>query len=149
MGKKQRDKGKRGEYELERLLQKFGFEAWRGSKAQAGGDIKLPDVVLTNGNYTISVEVKRRKRVGMNDVMGGYEQAIEGAAGMIVAGMAEPPVGYVVAHRSDRSEWFVTMDMDSFVSLLSGKRFGVVGVLDTETNTAYGKVEALDEEDNG
>ncbi len=63
MAKKEREKGKRGEREVVKLLKEAGFEARRTAPLQAGETSGDPDVELDN-KYRI--EVKRRKN--------GFEQ---------------------------------------------------------------------------
>lgn len=100
MGKMQREKGKRGERELARKFQEYGYPGRRGQQyCGAGGDA---DVVGLPG---IHVECKRVERL---DLLGAMDQAAHDAqAGELPA----------VFHRKDRSRWLVTMSLDDWMEL--------------------------------
>lgn len=134
-GSKSQRKGKQGERELEKILTNRGFDVMRGAKAQAdssSGDVKLPDLIMRAGNYTMSIEVKRHAKVGVHHIRGGYEQAVSGAVAILKHKLGKPPIGYAVAHRSNHDEWFVTMDLNTFLALLRGEMYGVSEVIDFE-----------------
>lgn len=93
-----RNKGKRGELELAKELQKYGFEARRGQQyCGANGDA---DVVGIPG---LHIECKRVERLNV-------ENALRQAEADAKAG--EIPV---VMHRANREEWKVTMRLDDFM----------------------------------
>ena len=93
-----RNKGKRGELELAKELQKYGFEARRGQQyCGANGDA---DVVGIPG---LHIECKRVERLNV-------ENALQQAEADAKAG--EIPV---VMHRANREEWKVTMRLDDFM----------------------------------
>ncbi len=125
-----RRKGKGGEREAEAALKQYGIDALRGAKAQVSGGMELPDVIARIGTYTMAIEVKRRKKVGMHEVRHGYEQARTAAANLLKAKLAESPVGYAVMHRSNYDEWFVTIDLATFAAILTGERYGVIDVVE-------------------
>lgn len=93
-----RNKGKRGELELAKELQKYGFEARRGQQyCGANGDA---DVVGLPG---LHLEIKRVEKLNV-------ENALRQAEADAKAG--EIPV---VMHRANREEWKVTMRLDDFM----------------------------------
>lgn len=103
MGKMSRDKGKRGELELAKLLRQHGYDARRGQQfSGANGD---PDVVGLPG---IHIEVKRVEKLNLYKAMQQAENdAREG----------EAPA---VFHRRNGEYWLVTMELEDWLSLYGG-----------------------------
>ena len=99
-----REKGKRGELELAKLLREHGFEARRGQQYKGGGD--SPDVV---GIPHIHIECKRVEKLML---MQAYEQSFRDA------GEGEIPV---VVHKKNREPWFVTLTLEDFITILRGE----------------------------
>ena len=100
MGKMSRDKGKRGERELSKILQQYGYDARRGQQfSGANGD---PDVVGLPG---IHIEVKRVERLNLYQAM---EQAKSDAR------EDEAPA---VFHRRNGEKWMVTMMLEDWMEL--------------------------------
>jgi len=99
MGKMQRNKGKKGEREVARILRDHGYtDARRGQQFQGSPD--SPDVVGLPGFH---IEVKRTEQCRLYDYM---EQAESDA------GEAEIPV---VFHRQNRKKWVAILDLDHFL----------------------------------
>ena len=99
MGKMQRDKGKRGEREVARILKDHGYtDARRGQQFQGSPD--SPDVVGLPGFH---IEVKRTEQCRLYDYLG---QAFdETAAGDLP----------VVVHRQNNHGWVAIMDFGDFL----------------------------------
>lgn len=95
-----REKGKRGERELARVLRSYGFEARRGQQySGANGD---PDVLGLPG---IHIECKRVERLNIMDAMiQAKGDAMEG----------ELPT---VFHRRNHEEWLVTMRLKDWIQI--------------------------------
>lgn len=101
MGKSQRDRGKRGERELAKILREHGYEARRGQQyCGISGDA---DVVGIPG---VHIECKRTERLRLYDALG--QSAKDARDG-------ELPV---VISRADRKPWVVTMDLEGFLQLI-------------------------------
>ena len=104
MGRMSREKGKRGERELAKILREYGYDARRGQQfCGSNGDA---DVVGLPG---IHIEVKR------TEVLKAYqylEQAIADAK------YGEMPV---VFHRQNGKPWIVLMPIDIFMQLYGEK----------------------------
>jgi Holliday junction resolvase len=98
MGKSQRDKGARGERELAKLT--GGLKIPQSGAAEGFTN----DVVLPNG---WKCEVKRRKS--------GFKTLYEW-----VEDEREKPD--VIALRTDRKQWLVTMTLDKFMELIGNER---------------------------
>ena len=100
IGKKSKNKGKRGELELAHKLQEHGFDARRGQQyAGVNGDA---DVVGVPG---LHIECKRVESLNIEKALVQSEQdAREG----------EIPV---VMHRKNREEWKVTMRLEDFMEI--------------------------------
>ena len=94
-----RDKGKRGELELAKILRSRGYEARRGQQfSGANGDA---DVVGVDGYH---IECKRVQNLNLNKAM---EQSINDARS------GEIPC---VIHRRDRDYWKITQRLDDWLT---------------------------------
>lgn len=95
-----RQKGARGERELAKVLQQYGYETRRGQQyCGANGDA---DVVGLPG---IHIECKRVERL---DIYGAMEQSENDAK------ETETPV---VIHRKNGRSWLVTMELTDWMDL--------------------------------
>lgn len=105
MGKKSRDKGKRGEREWVRLLRRYGFCAQRTGYMQSRGSDDAPDVTQS---FAVA-EVKLRKGLSISDLYNGVQQvaSAKGHAGKL----------RYFAGRKDRQPWIVAMDAPNFLRL--------------------------------
>lgn len=102
MGKASRDKGKRGERDVAKILREHGYaDARRGVQYHGGGD--SPDVVGLPG---IHIEVKRVESLRLYDALDQSEH--DAAAGEIP----------VVFHRRDKKPWVAILRLDDFLELL-------------------------------
>lgn len=100
MGKREREKGKRGERELARRLSAYGYDCRRGQQyAGANGDA---DVVGVPG---IHIECKRVERLNLYDAVAQAKR--DRKAGEKA----------VVMHRRDNCEWLVTMPLSEWIEL--------------------------------
>ncbi|MGN1187122.1 MAG: hypothetical protein ACI4R6_01405 [Lachnospiraceae bacterium] len=94
-----KQKGKRGELELAKILREYGYDVRRGQQyCGANGDA---DVVGLPG---IHIECKRVEALNIEKAM---EQARHDAGDNMP----------VVMHRKNGKKWLVTMDLDNFMSL--------------------------------
>ena len=98
-----RNKGKRGELELARILREHGYTARRGQQYHGGAD--SPDVIGLPG---IHIEVKRVERLNLTEA---YAQAFRDAAD------GEIPA---VFHKRNREPWMVTVKLEDFLELYGG-----------------------------
>lgn len=98
-----RDKGKRGENEISKILRGHGFEA-RRSQQYAGynGDA---DVIGLPGYH---LEVKRVEKLNIDKA---YEQSERDAKA------GEVPL---VVYRKNRTKWKVVIDLENFLKLIKG-----------------------------
>lgn len=95
-----REKGKRGERELAKLLKEHGYEARRNQQyCGANGDA---DVIGLPG---VHIECKRVEKLNLDAAM---EQARRDAR------EGEMPV---VMHRKDRGDWKVTLSLEDFMKI--------------------------------
>lgn len=99
MGKKSRDKGKRGERELAGILREYGYDAHRGVQYHGGAD--SPDVVGLPG---IHIECKRTEALSLYT-------ALAQAKGD--CGNKMP----VVMHRRNDCEWVVIQPLADWIEL--------------------------------
>lgn len=107
MGKRQREKGKRGEREVARKLKDHGYDARRGQQyCGVAGDA---DVIGLPG---IHIEVKRVETFRLYDAM---EQAKHDARD------GEIPV---VFHRKNDCNWVVVMDADQWIEMYKEAEVG-------------------------
>lgn len=97
----QREKGKRGELEVAKLLQEHGFEARRGQQYKGGTD--SPDVIHNISN--VFIEVKLREKLSLYSAL---EKAKK-------EGGSKTPI---VFHRRDRKPWVIIMYADDFLGFL-------------------------------
>lgn len=95
-----RDKGKRGECEVARLLRAHGFDGHRGQQFHGGKD--SPDVTGLPGAH---IEVKRTERFSLYEAL---EQS-EGDSG--------PDEIPLVFHRRNEKRWTVVLDADEFLRI--------------------------------
>jgi Holliday junction resolvase len=96
-----KQKGKRGELELASVLRAAGFEARRGQQyCGANGDA---DVVHSIPG--VHLECKRVEKLNLR---AAYDQAAADA------GTSMP----MVAHRTNRQPWLVTLSLADFLALL-------------------------------
>ena len=111
-----KQKGKRGEIEVARILRGCGYDCRRGQQyCGANGDA---DVVGLPG---IHIEVKRREKLNLYDAI---DQARHDAK------LDELPS---VFHRKNDCEWLVTMRMDDWIKLYREyEAGGVIGLHKTE-----------------
>jgi len=103
MGKKEREKGKRGERELATRLKELGIEARRGQQFQGSPD--SPDLI-TNFDDMWHIECKRVEALSIYPAM---EKAEEDA------GQDQFPV---VMHRRNGKPWIATVHLVDFVNLV-------------------------------
>ena len=101
MGKKERNKGKRGELELAHKLSKlFGIVAKRGNQYKGSPD--SPDVIALPG---IHVECKRVEKLQLYPSL---EQSANDSGDDIP----------VLMHRRNRKEWLLTVYLDDLPELV-------------------------------
>ena len=99
-----RDKGKRGELELAKKLNEYGYDTRRGQQyCGSNGDA---DVVGLPG---IHIECKRVEKLNLYDAM---SQSVSDAK------ENEMPA---VFHRKNNCEWLVTMRFDDFMRMYGEK----------------------------
>ena len=100
-----RQKGKRGELELAKVLREAGYDTRRGQ--QYSGTETSADVVGLPG---IHIECKRVENL---NVYNALAQAIRdtGESGDLPA----------VFHRKNNQPWLVTMQLDDWLKIFSGK----------------------------
>lgn len=100
MGKASREKGKRGERELAKILNDYGYNTRRGQQFSAAmGDA---DVVGLQG---IHIEVKRVEKLNIHEAM---EQSRRDA---------RPNEMPAVFHRKNGGSWLVTMPLYVWIAL--------------------------------
>ena len=106
MGKLSRDKGKRGERELSKILREYGYDARRGQQfCGANGDA---DVIGLPGIY---IECKRVEKLNLYDAMA---HAIEDAGAPLPFEGDRLPA---VFHRKNNHSWLVTMRIEDWIRL--------------------------------
>lgn len=104
MGKFSRDKGKRGEQELVRLIKGNGYEARRTAQ-YCGKTGEAADVIGLPG---ISIECKRVEKLNIYDAI---TQATRDAE---AAGRGDLPA---VFHRKNNCPWLVTLRIEDFFEI--------------------------------
>lgn len=105
MGKRERDRGARGERMLRDLLRARGWPAERGQQRAGGGD--SPDV--KGGPPGFHFEVKFTERF---QALAAYRQALEDAS------TAQPPNRPVVAWKRARGPWMALLSLDDLLDLI-------------------------------
>lgn len=105
MGKSSQRKGRAGELELARLLQKQGYPVEPGQAASFG---TTPDLVGLPG---IHIECKRVEKLNVPQAM---EQAVRDAEKFHDGAPA-------LFHRRNRQPWLVTMRLEDWVELYNEK----------------------------
>ena len=95
-----RNKGKRGELELARVLRFYGYDSHRGQQFHGGPD--SPDVLGLPG---IHIECKRVEKLNLYDALSQSKAD---------SGEGDIPV---VMHRKNRSKWLVTMDLNDWINI--------------------------------
>lgn len=98
MGKREREKGKRGEREVANILKEYGYDAHRGQ--QFSGKNGDADVVGMDGYH---LEVKFQETTKVWD---WYTQS------RMDARVGEVPI---VVYRRSRSPWMVTLSLEDFL----------------------------------
>lgn len=100
MGKMSRDKGKRGELELAKILREYGYETRRGQQfCGAKGDA---DVIGLPG---IHIEVKRVEKLNL------YEAVKQSVRDSVYEDLP------AVFHRKNNQEWLVTMRLTEWMEM--------------------------------
>lgn len=100
MGKASRDKGKRGERELSRKLNEYGYTTHRGQQfCGANGDA---DVIGLDG---IHIECKRTEAFRLWDALAQAKAD------------ARPEELPTVMHRKNNCEWVVVMTLEDWIQL--------------------------------
>ena len=102
MGKRSRDKGKRGEREAAAKWSELFGVPMRRSQQYCGSSNDSEDIV---GHPGISIEVKRRERFNLAETV--ERAATDSADGNIA----------VVLHRADHKPWLVTLHLDDLPEL--------------------------------
>ena len=100
MGRMSREKGKRGERELAKILRGYGYACRRGM--QYAGGPQSPDVIGLPG---IHIECKRTERLSLYDALAQAKRE---------TGQKELPA---VFHRKNESPWVVVMDLEDWMLL--------------------------------
>lgn len=106
IGRASRNKGKRGELEIVKILKVAGFEKAQRSAQYCGNTGDAPDV---EGLPGIHIEVKRVERLNLRKA---YEQAVNDSK---ENGNNEIPV---VFHRGSYQPWMVTFSLEDFLKLI-------------------------------
>lgn len=92
-----RQKGKRGELELAKVLRSYGYDSHRGQQYKGSAD--SPDVTGIDG-YHIEC-----KRVEALNVYNAYEQSVRDCGGDIP----------IVVWRKNNKQWLVVISLDDFI----------------------------------
>ena len=100
-GKASQSKGRRGELELSRLLQGYGYDVQPG-RAQSYGEV--PDLIGLPG---VHIEVKRVERLNVPEAM---KQAVRDAEKFHDGAPT-------LFHRRSREPWLVTMCLHDWIAL--------------------------------
>lgn len=100
-------KGNEGERELVRVLQSFGLDAVRNDQMYCGG-LENPDISCTIQGIPLHIECKRVERLNLT---GAVAQAVRDANGKALP---------VVAHRSNRQPWLITIPLEQLAGILFG-----------------------------
>lgn len=117
-----RDKGKRGELEIAKILRNYGYDARRGQQySGANGD---PDVTGIPGFH---LEVKRVEKLNLYKAV---EQSVEDAR------EGEIPL---VVHRKNNHTWLVTLRLEDMLEVIQRKWEEAMAneILSQDTYTFY------------
>lgn len=110
IGKASRNKGKRGELEVVKILKVAGFEKAQRSAQCKGNTGQAPDV---EGLPGIHIEVKRVERLNLRKA---YEQAVNDSK---ENGNNDIPA---VFHRQSHQPWMVSLSLSDFLKLYKKER---------------------------
>lgn len=99
-------KGNRAELELLHLLEAHGIPAHRNDQKFIGG-VDRPDVAATVCGIPLHIEVKRTERLRLSEAVA---QAVRDANGHALP---------IVAHRSNRQPWLVTVKLEDIFKALN------------------------------
>ena len=97
-------KGKRGELEVVRMLNKHGFAARRGQQFSGGPD--SPDVICPSLDF--HWEVKLTNHLNLT---AAWRQCVADTTDQVP----------IVAHKANRQEWKVTLRLEDLLQLLKRK----------------------------
>lgn len=100
-----KQKGTRGEHEIEKLLQDYGIRAFRNDQIFKGGR-ENPDVSADLFGKPLHIEVKRVEKLNVSAAMAQAERD--------AAQNALP----IVAHRRNREKWMITMPLVDLLNCL-------------------------------
>lgn len=104
-------KGNAGERELLHLLEAHGIPAHRNNQAFIGG-LDRPDIAAEVGGIPLHVEVKRQERLRLSEAVA---QAVHDANGHALP---------IVAHRSNRQPWLLTVRLEDVLQFLHESEMG-------------------------
>lgn len=107
-------KGNQAERELLCLLRSWGVEAVRNDQRYTGG-IDNPDIAAKIGPVALHMEVKRQERLSLPAAL---RQAKRDANGHSLP---------IVAHRSNRQPWLVTVELEALLEVLGLEKTGMCG----------------------
>ena len=108
MGKMERNKGKRGELEVAKLVKEHGFEARRGQQHRGGDD--SPDVIHNIPH--VYIEVKFREQFSLYPAL---EKADDEADYGVGRGADLVPV---VFHRRKTQPWVIVMYAEDWLNIM-------------------------------
>jgi hypothetical protein len=100
MGRKSRNKGKRGELALAVFLSERGFDSRRGR--QYSGDPSAPEIIST---LPLFIECERTETLSLYPVVGHAQQDA-----------GDKPT--VIFHRRNSEPWIIVMTVDEFLKLI-------------------------------
>ena len=98
-------KGSAGERELLSLLEAHGIPAHRNIQQFVGG-VDNPDIAAEVCGIPLHVECKRQERLRLSEAV---NQAVRDANGHALP---------IVAHRSNRQPWLLTVRLEDLIQLL-------------------------------
>ena len=104
MGKMSREKGKRGEREIAKILREYGYDQCRRGEQFSGANGDA-DVVGLPG---VHLEIKRVEKLNLYDAMAQSKHDAE------ASNLDEKPV---VMHRRNNCQWLVTMALNDWIEL--------------------------------
>ena len=120
-----KQKGTRGEHEIEAILNQYGFRAVRNDQIFKGGKGN-PDVSASLPGQAFHIEVKRVEKLNVSAAMA---QAVRDA---------EENALPVVAHRRNREPWLITVPLLDLLGLLKRKELLPDDRTGTETEEGTG-----------